>query len=218
MDQLWQQRLERAAYEAERAARHYRFVEPENRLVARQLARDWEERITAHRQLQEEYQRFLQTQPHVLSSAEREAIEQLAHNIPALWQAATTTMADRKEIVRQIIQRVVVRPEGKSERVQVTIEWFGGDMTSGIVIRPLNRLENLSQYAEICERIHTLSAQGCRTSEITHALAQEGFRSPRQAKPLTQRTVRELRQRLGLRQLRPRPRPSLAQHEWWLSE
>ena len=121
-------------------------------------------------------------------------------------------------IVRQIIQRVVVRPEGKSERVQVTIEWFGGDMTSGIVIRPLNRLENLSQYAEICERIHTLSAQGCRTSEITHSLAQEGFRSPRQAKPLTQRTVRELRQRLGLRQLRPRPRPSLAQHEWWLSE
>jgi hypothetical protein len=154
----------------------------------------------------------------VLSSAEREAIEQLAHNIPALWQAATTTMADRKEMVRQIIQRVVVRPEGKSERVQVTIEWFGGDMTSGIVIRPLNRLENLRQYAEICERIHTLSAQGCRTSEITHSLAQEGFRSPRQAKPLTQRTVRELRQRLGLRQLRPRPRPSLAQHEWWLSE
>ena len=107
----------------------------------------------------------MQTQPHVLSSAEREAIEQLAHNIPALWQAATTTMADRKEMVRQSIQRVVVRPEGKSERVQVTIEWFGGDMTSGIVIRPLNRLENLSQYAEICERIHTLSAQGCRTSE-----------------------------------------------------
>jgi len=154
----------------------------------------------------------------VLSPAEREAIAQLAHNIPALWQAATTTRADRKEIVRQIIQRVVVRPEGKSARVQGTIEWFGGAMTSGSVIRPLHRLENLSRYAKICERIHTLSAQGCRTSEITHALAQEGFRAPRQAKPLTQRTVRELRHRLGLRQVRPSPRPSFAQHEWWLSE
>jgi DNA invertase Pin-like site-specific DNA recombinase len=54
LDQLWQQRLERAAYEAERAARHYRAIEPEHRLVARQLAKDWEEKLTAHRQLQED--------------------------------------------------------------------------------------------------------------------------------------------------------------------
>jgi DNA invertase Pin-like site-specific DNA recombinase len=218
MDQLWQQRLERAEYEAERAARHSRLVAPENRLVARQLAKDWEERLTAHRQLQEDYQRFVHTQPHILSPAEREAIEQLAHTIPALWEAATTTMADRKEIVRQIIQRVVITPEGKSERVQVTIEWFGGYTTSGIVIRPINRLENLRRYPELCERLETLSAQGCRTSEITHVLAQAGFRSPRQAQPFTQQTVRELRQRLGLRQARPRPRPPVSQHEWWLSE
>src|SRR3954453_13774008 len=79
--QLWQQRLERAAYEAERAARHYRAIEPEHRLVARQLAKDWEEKLTAHRQLQEEYERFVQAQPQSLSGAEREAIAQLAHNI-----------------------------------------------------------------------------------------------------------------------------------------
>jgi DNA-binding transcriptional MerR regulator len=162
--------------------------------------------------------RFLQTQPQVLLPAEREAIEQLAHDIPALWQATTTTMADRKEIVRQIIQGVVVNPESKSERVQVTIEWFGGDTTSGLVIRPINRLENLSRYAELCERIKTLSDQGCRASEITHLLAQEGFRSPRHAKPFTPETIRQLRQRLGLRPSRPRPRPPLDQHEWWFSE
>jgi hypothetical protein len=217
MAQLWQLRLERAEYEADRAARHYHLLEPENRLVARQLATDWEERLTAHRQLQEDYQRFLHTQPHVLLPAERQAIEQLAHDIPALWQAATTTMADRKEIVRQIIQRVVVKPEGKSERLQVTIEWFGGDTTSGRVIRPINRLENLSRYAELCDRIATLSAQGARTSEMTHTLAQEGFRSPRHAQPFTPQTVRQLRQRLGLRPSRPRRRPPLDQHEWWFS-
>jgi DNA invertase Pin-like site-specific DNA recombinase len=218
MDQLWQLRLERAAYEAERAARHYHLIEPENRLVARQLANDWEERLTGHRQLQEDYQRFLQTQPQVLLPAEREAIKQLAHDIPALWQAATTTMADRKEIVRQIIQRVVVKPEGKSERVQVTIEWFGGDTTSGLVIRPINRLENLSRYAELCERIKVLSAQGYLTSAITDTLAQEGFRSPRHAKPFTPQTIRQLRQRLGIRPSKPRARPALDQSEWWFSE
>ena len=218
MDQLWQLRLERSEYEAERAARHYHLIEPENRLVARQLANEWEACLTTQRQLQEDYQRFLQTQPRVLSPAERDAIEQLAHDIPALWQAPTTTMADRKEIVRQIIQRVAVYPEGKSERVQVTIVWFGSGMTSGLVIRPINRLENLSRYTELCERIKALSAQGGRTSEITQQLAQEGFRSPRYAQPFTAETVRQLKQRLGLGSSRPRPRPLLDQHEWWMTE
>jgi hypothetical protein len=54
LDRLWQQRWERAAYESERAARHYRLVEPEHRLVARQLAKEWEDKLTAQRQWQEE--------------------------------------------------------------------------------------------------------------------------------------------------------------------
>ncbi len=68
LDRLWQHRLERAAFEAERAGRHYRQVEPENRLVARQLAREWEEKLTQEQQLQENYQRFLDQQTRLLSA------------------------------------------------------------------------------------------------------------------------------------------------------
>lgn len=50
LDGLWHKRLERAAYEADRAGRHYRLIEPENRLVARQLAREWEEKLEAQRE------------------------------------------------------------------------------------------------------------------------------------------------------------------------
>jgi hypothetical protein len=39
----WDLRLERARYEAKRAERQYQTVEPENRLVARSLERQWEE-------------------------------------------------------------------------------------------------------------------------------------------------------------------------------
>jgi hypothetical protein len=59
LDRLWQQRIERATYEAERAARHYRLLEPEHRLVARQLAKAWKEKLTAQRQLQEDYDQFV---------------------------------------------------------------------------------------------------------------------------------------------------------------
>jgi hypothetical protein len=148
LDRLWHQRLERAASEAERAARHDRLIEPEHRLVARQLAQAWEDKLLAHRHLQEEYARVVPAQPLPLSAAEREAIAQLAHNVPALWHAPTTTMAERKEIVRQIIHRVMVTGEGVSERLQITIEWVGGGTTVGTITRPISRIEHLSDYPQ----------------------------------------------------------------------
>jgi DNA invertase Pin-like site-specific DNA recombinase len=218
LDQLWQQRLERAAYEAERAARHYRLIEPEHRLVARQLAKDWEDALLAHRQLQEEYARFVQAQPQLLSRPEREAIEQLAQNIPALWQASTTTMAERKEIVRQIIQRVMVAAEGRSERLQITIEWVGGGRTAGLTTRPISHIAHLSDYPRLCERIRTLVHEGYSTVQITALLAQEGFCSPKHARPFSRQSVIELMRRLGVHQPRRRRRPPLPEHAWWLSD
>jgi DNA invertase Pin-like site-specific DNA recombinase len=218
LDRLWQQRLERVAYEVERAARHYRLIEPEHRLVARQLAKEWEGKLTAQRHLQEEYERFVQAQPQLLSAAEREAIAQLAHNIPALWQANTTTMAERKEMVRQIIQRVLVAGEGPSERLQVIIEWVGGGTTAGIITRPINRIEHLSYYPLLCERIRTLAQAGASTAQITASLAQEGLHSPKQGTPFSRQSVHELMRRLGVHQPRRRPRPLLSEHEWWLSD
>jgi len=156
LDRLWQQRLERAAFETERAGRHYRLVEPENRLVARQLAQEWEEKLAAQQQLQEDYQRFVHKQPRLLSVQEHEMIRQLADNIPALWQATATTDAQRKEIIRQVIARVIVNVEGDSEQVQLTIEWVGGTLTSGIMIRPVAKLTQLSNYPQMCERIRSL--------------------------------------------------------------
>lgn len=218
LDQLWRQRLERAAYESERAARHYRLVEPGQRLVARHLAKEWEEKRTEQRQLQEDYQRFLQTQPQLLTRSEREAIESLARNIPSLWQAPTTTVADRKAIVRQLIQRVIVAGEGLSERVQITIEWAGGGTTAGIATRPLSRIEHLSYYPQLCERIRSLAEAGLGSGQITTRLAEDGFQSPKYARPFSRQSVVELMKRLGLHQTLRRQRSALNKHEWWLSD
>jgi hypothetical protein len=69
-------------------------------------------------------------------------------------------MAERKEIVRQIIHRVLVAGEGTSERLQITIEWVGGGVTAGIITRPMSRIEHLSYYPLLCERIKTLAQAG----------------------------------------------------------
>jgi hypothetical protein len=144
LDRLWQQRLARAAYEAERAARHYRLIAPEHRLVARPLAKEWEAKRMPHRHRQAEDARVVQAPPRSLSAADRAAIAPLAHNGPALWHAPTPTMAERQASVRQIIHRGMVAGEGLRERRQITIAGVGGGTTVGSITRPISRIEPLS--------------------------------------------------------------------------
>ena len=217
---LWQQRLERAAYEAERARRQYRLCEPENRLVARQLEQDWETALTAQQQLHEEYHRFAHQQPQRLSAAEQEAIRRLAQDIPALWVAATTTTAERKEIIRQVVERIVVDAEGTSERVQVRLTWVGGAQTIGALIRPVARLAQLSYYPQLCARLRDLAGAGLTSEAIAAQLNAEGYRPPKQREQFGRRGVQELLRDLGVRAPRPQsqPRAGLEAAEWWVAE
>jgi DNA invertase Pin-like site-specific DNA recombinase len=220
LDRLWQQRRERAAYDAERAARQYQAVEPEHRLVARTLERAWEAQLAAQLQLDEEYRRFLSQQPRTLTLQERDAIRRLAADIPALWDAPTTTPADRKEIVRQVVERIVVDAEGSTERVRVTIEWVGGGQTETVITRPIARLEHLSSYPRLCQQLRALVEQGHSTAEIAQRLDAEGYRAPRQDRPLSPPAIRELRRRLGLNRGRPHTvsPDGLGPNEWWKAE
>jgi len=218
--QLWEQRRERAAYEAERAGRHYQALEPENRLVARQLARAWEEKLAAHQQVEEEYRRFLARQPRLLSAAERDTIRQLAADIPALWRAPSTTAAERKEIIRQVVERVEVTVVGESERVEVVIAWAGGSQTTGTLIRPVGRLEQLSYYPQLCARVRALVAEGRSAAAVAAQLHAEGYRPPKRSARFDRQAVQDLIQRLELRPRRPprAPTVTLGADEWWVGD
>ena len=220
LHQLWQSRLERAAFESDRAQRHYRLVEPENRLVARQLAAQWEQSLLAQQQLQEEHERFLHHQSHTLSASEQAAIRQLAHDIPALWNTPSTTTPQRKAIIRQLVERIVVDIDGNSERVQVTIRWQGGTQTQHTMIRPVAKFTQLSYYPQLCDHLRQLRQQGLSTQAIAQVLNQAGFRPPKRTDTFNAQTVADLLRSLGLTQPAPpsTPTPPLQPHEWWLTD
>ncbi|HSK86338.1 MAG TPA: recombinase family protein [Rubrobacter sp.] len=216
LDRLWKMRLERAAYEVERAGRHYRLLEPENRLVGRQLAKDWEEKLATEQKLKEDYRRFSHEQPRPLSAAEREAIQHLSEDIPALWEATSTTDKDRKEIVRQVIERIIIDAEGKTERVRVRIEWAGGTTTESIMIRPVAKLKHLSYYPKLCERVRSLAAQGMSAATIAGCLNEEGYRPPKRREGFDRQSAQDLIHRLGLsrQRLRSEGQEDLGRHEY----
>ena len=61
-----------------------------------------------------------------MTEAERARIKALSEDIPALWDAESTTNADRKEIIRCLVDQVVVRVHGNTEYCDITIHWKGG--------------------------------------------------------------------------------------------
>jgi len=178
LDRLWRQRLERAGYQAERARRQYQLAEPEHRLVARQLERAWEDTLAAQQQLPQDYRRFTIQQPRVLSADQRAAIRRLAADIPALWDAPTTSDADRKQLIRQVVERVTVTVDGDSERVEVTIAWAGGARTLGELVRPVARLEQLSYWPELAARVRELATAGLPAAVIAQRLNAEATGRP----------------------------------------
>jgi DNA invertase Pin-like site-specific DNA recombinase len=179
LDKLWRQRIERARYAADRARRQYQLAEPENRLVTRQLEAGWEAALAETARLEADYQRFTEEQPATLTAAERAAIQALAGDLPRVWSAPSTTQADRKELLRILIQDITARVAGDSELVDVTITWAGGHQTTGRAVRPVARLDQLSYYPALLARVTELAAAGRSSRQIAGALNAEGFRPPK---------------------------------------
>jgi recombinase/recombinase-like zinc beta ribbon protein len=160
VDRIWQQRLERADYAADRARRQYQLAEPENRLVVRELEKDWEHTLAERRRLGEEYDRHTAARPRILTVAERDQIRALAADLPAVWQAPTTTDADRKQLTRHLIEKVSVTVVGDSERVTIQITWAGGHRTNGGLVRPVSAygLMCTAAYGWTCTAMRTCTA------------------------------------------------------------
>jgi hypothetical protein len=120
------------------------------------LEQRWEETLRAERQVRDDYDRFLREQPPQLSQQERARIAALSSDLPALWHDPDTTHRDRKEIIRHLVEKVVVHGQSDSEYVDVTIHWHGGFLSQHEVLRPVRSYEQLRDFDQLMDRITTL--------------------------------------------------------------
>ena len=109
---MWRLQVERAQYEAVRAERRYRAVEPENRLVARSLEAAWEQRLHELSAAQAELENRQRRRPAALSAAERRHLDALGGDLATVWSAPTTSDRDRKDCCRPCWRRSASRCSG----------------------------------------------------------------------------------------------------------
>jgi DNA invertase Pin-like site-specific DNA recombinase len=174
LERQWHLRLERARYEADLARRRYQEVEPEHRLVARSLERDWNEKLTALDQLTREYTERAPGAAHHVTEAERQGILDLVHDLPAVWHAGTTTHAERKQVVRLLIKDVTLTKLATT--IRIAVRWQTHACSTLEVGRPKRAWVIRRTPHAVIERIHQLTLDHTDL-QVAERLNQEGYRS-----------------------------------------
>jgi DNA invertase Pin-like site-specific DNA recombinase len=132
----WRLQVEHAQYQADRAERRYRQVEPEHRLVARGLERDWEHALQQLATAEAELALREQQRPRTLTAHERERLLALGADLGRVWSAPTTSDRDRKQLIRCLIEDVTINVEREQRRALLTIRWRGGALSELVVPLP----------------------------------------------------------------------------------
>jgi DNA invertase Pin-like site-specific DNA recombinase len=124
--------LEQSRFETARVRRQYDAVDPENRLVAAELERRWNEALRRQADLEQELTALRENQPTRPHEASQARLVQLGEDLPALWQHPATSQALKKRILRTVLHEIVVRRE--ADTITLLLHWQGGDHTAATFI------------------------------------------------------------------------------------
>jgi excisionase family DNA binding protein len=119
--------LEQARYEAKHARRQYDAVDPDNRLVAGELERRWNDCLETVVRLEDQIESLRGEKPTAIGHEERVTLMSLADDLPTLWNDAAASFETRKRILRSVLKEIIVTAE--VGRLHLALHWQGGDHT-----------------------------------------------------------------------------------------
>jgi DNA invertase Pin-like site-specific DNA recombinase len=130
--------LERAQIQAERARRQFNACEPENRLVARTLEREWEQRLSEVRRAERALAEVAAKRPDPLTDEEIAWCRHAGADLRQVFHASTTSDRERKQLLRAILTEIVVTVDRESERhvAELRVVWEGGAVSEHSVPVP----------------------------------------------------------------------------------
>lgn len=193
-DALRRKWVERAQYEVELARRRYLRVDPENRLVADSLEAEWNEKLRALTEAQQEYERQRQAECAVIDDQKRAQILALATDFPRLWRDPETPDRERKRMVRLLVEDVTLL---KSAEITLHVRLRGGVTQTLSLPIPSPAWKVRQTNPEVISEIDRLLDQHTY-AEIATILTERGFRSG-ERRPITARRVWWIRQQYGLK-------------------
>ena len=203
-----ERQLERKRYAAALAERQFNRVDPDNRLVASELERRWEAALSEARQAEETLAQLSAPKPvsqRMIGKPLGDKIVVLAGRLPQIWADPATTDAQRKALLRCLIDKVVL-DRGERDVARIRIVWRGGAVSEIAVKMKVNAIANLARGEEMRDRLIELARAGIPDDEIAATLTAEGHRSVGCTEKVMPITVQRLRLGAGIKMATQRTR------------
>ena len=177
-DRHWQQSIERAEYEADLARRQFRVVDPDNRLVSRELERRLENALQDVEAARREASIRRKELPKPLSQDEKARLRALANQLPGVWRASTTRPQDRIRIVRCLIDQVVVKVPKDGTQIRADVHWNGGEMSTLELRQGHRGVHRSMAVSELAELLRDLATE-FSDSQIARIMHRRRQKTPR---------------------------------------
>jgi len=194
-DRLRRRQVERARYEAELAQRRYLRVDPENRLVADSLEADWNAKLRALAETQQDYEHRREKDRRVFSEEQRQAILALATDFPRLWRDPNTPDRERKRMARLLIEDVTLLRA--RQQIELHLRFRGGADQTLMLPNPLRAWEIRRTCSEVVAEVDRLLNEHTY-SEAAAILNARGLHSGT-GQPFTARYIARIQLRYGLK-------------------
>ena len=150
--------VRQAQYEATRARRQYDAVDPDNRLVASELERRWNETLLQLRDLESQLEQTdLAENAPALSAEDRAKLMAMGRDLAKAWNSPGATIETRKKIVRLLINEIVVDVVG--DTLALVIHWQGGDHTELTVKKNKVGQTRWTVAADVVDLVRVLARQ-----------------------------------------------------------
>jgi hypothetical protein len=193
-DRLRLEQVERARYEADLARHRYMKVDPDNRLVADELEAEWNGRLRALREAEQEYRAQRESDHLIIDEEKRQRILSLAKSFPDLWRNPKTPQRERKRMVQLLIEDVTLV---KNDAVSVNVRFKGGATRSLALPRALASWQAWMIGKEVVAEIDRL-LDDQTYSETAAILNERGFSSG-QGRQFDGRRINVIRRAYGLK-------------------
>jgi hypothetical protein len=193
-DALRRKHVERAQYEAELARRRFIKVDPDHRLVADSLEAEWNDKLRALGEAQEQYEQQTQKQRLLIDSQAREQLLSLAADFPRVWNDPSVEPRERKRILRLLVEDVTLI---NGTIIQVHVRLRGGAIRTLAVAKPLPIAQIRKTKPEVVAAIDALLDRYC-DREVAEVLNRQGRRTW-QAKPFNLKNIAHIRQAFHLK-------------------
>jgi recombinase/recombinase-like zinc beta ribbon protein len=164
--------LEAAQYTARRAEKQYDTTDPDNRLVASELERRWNEGLQKVKQIEARIEQTVRGRQ--VTPTTRDEFETLAGDLEVVWSHPETDARLKKRIVRTLIEEVMVDVDGEAGEIIAVIHWKGGVHTELRIPRRRRGYSRTHTPKEIVDAVRVL-VRICSDDVIAGALTRSGL-------------------------------------------